>query len=109
MTLFRVWTPRAKTVDLLTGGRRSAMTAEHRGWFVLEMAGTPPETDYAFSLDGHEPLPDPRSRHQPRGVHAASRLLDHAAAPAIHSKVAVERKLRPCSHWRAIGPTYVDS
>ncbi len=35
-------------------------------------------TDYAFLLDDDEtPLPDPRSRWQPDGVHGASRALDH--------------------------------
>lgn len=35
-------------------------------------------TDYAFLLGEDEtPLPDPRSRWQPDGVHAASRALDH--------------------------------
>jgi maltooligosyltrehalose trehalohydrolase len=34
--------------------------------------------DYAFVLDGGQPLPDPRSASQPRGPHAASRVVDHA-------------------------------
>ncbi len=36
----------------------------------------PAGTDYRFSLEGGEPLPDPRSRWQPAGVHGASRVLD---------------------------------
>ncbi len=31
-----------------------------------------PNTDYGFSIDGDAPLPDPRSRFQPRGVHGPS-------------------------------------
>jgi maltooligosyltrehalose trehalohydrolase len=40
----------------------------------------PPGTDYAFLLDdGDEPLPDPRSRRQPEGVHGPSRVYDDTA------------------------------
>ncbi len=35
-------------------------------------------TDYEVSLDGGEPLPDPRSSSQPRGVVGPSRVVDHA-------------------------------
>lgn len=31
---------------------------------------------YAFSVDGGPPLPDPRSRSQPRGVHGPSQVVD---------------------------------
>ncbi len=33
-------------------------------------------TDYAFSVDGSDPLPDPRSAWQPDGVHGFSRVFD---------------------------------
>jgi maltooligosyltrehalose trehalohydrolase len=48
------------------------------GWWIHE---TPlePGTDYAFSLDGSKPLPDPRSPWQPSGVHGPSRAFDHSA------------------------------
>src|SRR5207253_1421947 len=36
-------------------------------------------TDYAFRLDGGEPLPDPRSPWQPSGVHGPSRVVDHGS------------------------------
>ena len=35
--------------------------------------------DYAFSLDGGAALPDPRSLHQPHGVHGPSRIVDHTS------------------------------
>jgi maltooligosyltrehalose trehalohydrolase len=59
----------------------------------------PPGTDYAFSLDGGPPLPDPRSRWQPHGVHGPSRTVDHAAfgwtdagwqAPALADSIIYE-------------------
>jgi maltooligosyltrehalose trehalohydrolase len=48
-----------------------------RGWWHAHVPSGAPGLDYAFSLDGGEPLPDPRSPWQPRGVHAPSRLVDH--------------------------------
>ena len=38
----------------------------------------PHGTDYAFSVDGGPPRPDPRSAWQPHGVHGASRVYDPA-------------------------------
>jgi len=46
-----------------------------RGWWLAQEEVSS-GTDYRFSLDGGDPLPDPRSPWQPRGVHAASRRLD---------------------------------
>jgi maltooligosyltrehalose trehalohydrolase len=47
------------------------------GWFS---AATPlgRGADYAFRLDGGDPLPDPRSAWQPHGPSAPSRTVDHA-------------------------------
>ncbi|MFD0804060.1 alpha-amylase family glycosyl hydrolase, partial [Streptomonospora algeriensis] len=50
------------------------------GWWHLRVPSARPGDDYAFVLDGSgEPLPDPRSLHQPRGVHGPSRVYDHSA------------------------------
>jgi len=38
-------------------------------------------TDYRFSLDGADPVPDPRSAWQPEGVHGVSRVFD----PHLHA------------------------
>ncbi len=48
------------------------------GWWSLDR-DLEPGTDYAFSLDGGEPLPDPRSPWQPRGIAGPSRTVDHGA------------------------------
>lgn len=53
------------------------MTREPGGWWAGP--AVVPGTDYAFSLDGGPPLPDPRSPWQPHGVHAASRAFDEGA------------------------------
>ncbi|HLH44981.1 MAG TPA: malto-oligosyltrehalose trehalohydrolase [Bryobacteraceae bacterium] len=78
---FRVWAPRAQTVDLHVGGQARAMTRDDGGWWSAEVAGAAHGADYAFALDGGGPLPDPRSPWQPFGVHGFSRLLDHSRFP----------------------------
>ena len=56
------------------------MTRDDRGWWHAEVPGTGDGTDYAFLLDDDEtPLPDPRSRWQPAGVHGPSRRYSHDA------------------------------
>ena len=77
--LFRVWAPDADRVDLVLpehGEPRSTDAARWRmpaptGWWELEVPDAGPGTDYAFRVDGSDPLPDPRSAWQPRGVHGA--------------------------------------
>lgn len=54
------------------------MADEGGGWWWAE-ADVGPQADYGFCLDSGDPLPDPRSRWQPEGVHGLSRLVDHAA------------------------------
>jgi maltooligosyltrehalose trehalohydrolase len=54
------------------------MRAAGRGWWELDAAAAA-GADYGFRLDGGDPLPDPRSRSQPNGVHGLSRLVDHSA------------------------------
>ena len=77
---FRVWAPTAAPVD--AGRRRPATTGAGR-WPAEPTAGGRPTvaeaghgTDYAFSVDGGDPLPDPRSAWQPHGVHGLSRVFD---------------------------------
>jgi maltooligosyltrehalose trehalohydrolase len=77
MTAFGVWAPNAKTVDVQVGGGLHPMTAGEHGWWFAEVAVAETHADYAFVLDGGEPLPDPRSPWQPRGIHGPSRLVDH--------------------------------
>ncbi|HEY8324886.1 MAG TPA: malto-oligosyltrehalose trehalohydrolase, partial [Ktedonobacterales bacterium] len=78
LTHFRVWAPQAKHVDLLLGGERLPMAPAEGGWWGAEAQASPGD-DYAFSVDGSEPLPDPRSPWQPEGPFGPSRLVDHTA------------------------------
>jgi maltooligosyltrehalose trehalohydrolase len=72
-----VWAPLANSVAVRTseGDRMLVKRGDHWVDDVDLAAGT----DYAVVLDGGDPLPDPRSLRQPRGVHEASRVFDTAA------------------------------
>jgi maltooligosyltrehalose trehalohydrolase len=77
---FAVWAPERERVRLVVGPTAHDMTRDERGWWHAEVPGTGPGTDYAFLLDDDDtPLPDPRSRWQPAGVHGPSRRYDHDA------------------------------
>jgi len=75
----RVWAPRARSVELVTAARRVPLRASVGGHHELVDAGVELGGDYWLSLDGGEPLPDPRSEHQPAGIEGPSRRVDHAA------------------------------
>ncbi len=74
---FRVWAPAARQVSVVIGTQAFPMFEAGGGWWFLESEQARHGTDYAFILDGSEPLPDPRSMWQPHGVHGFSRVLDH--------------------------------
>src|SRR5690242_9530650 len=75
---FRLWAPRASSVDLqLTDSNRElAMSRTDAGWFELATAAEA-GTQYQFRIEGSSTLvPDPASRFQRAGVHAASEVID---------------------------------
>jgi maltooligosyltrehalose trehalohydrolase len=59
-----------------SGVRHRMSQADRSGWWNVD-APVMYGDDYAFVLDNGMPLPDPRSRWQPSGVHSASRIYDH--------------------------------
>ena len=78
---FDVWAPNAEVVRLSVGDDVVEMAKDHDGWW--SPAGPVPsapgsgEVDYGYLVDdGDKPLPDPRSRRQPAGVHERSRTFD---------------------------------
>jgi maltooligosyltrehalose trehalohydrolase len=94
----QVWAPGATQVALVTGSRHLSMNKSERGWWQAT-ENLPVGTDYAFSLDGGPPRPDPRSQFQPQGIDGPSRLIDLAAfewtdqgwqAPPLPSAVIYE-------------------
>ena len=78
MTSFRVWAPLAADVQLLLDGSLVPMNSEQNGYWRGDCPDAAHGMDYAFVLDGGDPLPDPRSPWQPYGVHGRSRVLDHS-------------------------------
>ena len=82
---YAVWAPDAAQVTVVVGDgttpdrmRRRMTPGERPGWWVAPVE----EGDdgrYAFSVDGGDPRPDPRSLSQPDGVHAASAVLNLSA------------------------------
>jgi maltooligosyltrehalose trehalohydrolase len=80
MHVFEVWAPRASTMEVKVGNEKFALSKKDRGWWSAEVATAGPGSDYGFVIDGLEPaVPDPRTQWQPNGVHAESRVVDHAA------------------------------
>lgn len=75
---FRVWAPRAKSVEVSVDGRSWNMAAASGGWWSSLEISVDPQSEYGFCLDGGHPLPDPRSASQPQGVNGLSRLIDHS-------------------------------
>jgi maltooligosyltrehalose trehalohydrolase len=69
----RVWAPRARALDLVTGSDACAMQRDAHGYFEAEAPAA--GSDYFVRVDGRD-RPDPRSPWQPHGPHAASRWLD---------------------------------
>jgi maltooligosyltrehalose trehalohydrolase len=91
---FGLWAPEARGVDLLGRDPEAPVrlpmeraegfaTPGHprAGWWELEADAHPLDGRYAFSVDGGIPVPDPRSRRQPDGVHGFSALVDVSSFP----------------------------
>jgi maltooligosyltrehalose trehalohydrolase len=66
---------------MILEGRPYPMEGAGRGWWFLDSPQAGHGTDYAFVVDGSDPLPDPRSPWQPSGVHGFSRMLDQGLFP----------------------------
>ncbi|HZA32795.1 MAG TPA: malto-oligosyltrehalose trehalohydrolase [Propionibacteriaceae bacterium] len=88
---FAVWAPRPERVAMLVRpasepdqpGTVVAMQRDEEGWWrpaETLPAFTAGEVRYGYLLnDADTPLPDPRSRRQPDGVHALSQTFDPSA------------------------------
>lgn len=78
-----LWAPRAQKVTAVAGHHRLELIKDAEDWWrpaepvPADLSGA--DFDYGFLLDHDEiPLPDPRSRRQPYGVHGLSRTYDPA-------------------------------
>jgi maltooligosyltrehalose trehalohydrolase len=79
--IFSVWAPNAKSVDLVFGEQRFALESLADGYWQID-AAVDTRQGYRYSIDGAAPVPDPRSRWQPEGVHGASHVI---AAEALQA------------------------
>ncbi|TPW77562.1 malto-oligosyltrehalose trehalohydrolase [Schumannella soli] len=108
----RVWAPRADRVRLHLDGAVEPMrrldaaeaaalgirSGSAAGWWVWDGAGLPEGSRYGFLLDDDEtPLPDPRGRSLPDGVHALSEVV--AAHPTAF-ELAREHEHTPTGRHR---------
>lgn len=76
----KVWAPAARRVELVRGdGERVDLAPGPGGWWSDTGLRLAAGEEYAFALDGGPPLPDPRARAQPRGVHGPSAVVDLGA------------------------------
>ena len=71
-----VWAPFAKTVELVVTGMSIPLQKADDGWWRADADESLIATGYQYSLDGAPPVPDPRSRWQPEGVHGKSFFID---------------------------------
>jgi maltooligosyltrehalose trehalohydrolase len=84
-----VWAPLAKSVELVTPERRIALRAGPggaHGLWQVEADESLLAHGYRYSIDGGEPIPDPRSAWQPDGIHGASHLIDASQLTATASR-----------------------
>jgi maltooligosyltrehalose trehalohydrolase len=78
--VFRVWAPDVPSAEVEVAGQRYPMADDAEpGWWRASVPGTGADVDYAFRLDGGDPLPDPRSLRQPFGINGFSRTYDHSS------------------------------
>src|SRR5690349_9105720 len=80
VTTFELWAPKPTRVRIQTGETATAMTKDQDGWWRVDLPDVGPGADYAFLLDDDpQPIPDPRARWLPHGVHEPSRVYDGSA------------------------------
>ncbi len=86
-----VWAPAALSVELVTEAQRVALRrGEHGDWYA-DVDASLLERGYLYSIDGGKPIPDPRSRWQPDGVHGASHAVSPLRPPATRDTNEGER------------------
>ena len=79
MHVFEVWAPFAHSVNVRIGNSSYPLQSSQHGWWKAKVRDAQPGIDYSFTIDGGDPLPDPRSQYQPNGVTGPSRLIDHSS------------------------------
>jgi maltooligosyltrehalose trehalohydrolase len=75
---FELWAPSQRRVSVRVEGRLHPLDPLGEGWFAAEVPGAGDGTRYEVVLEDGRARPDPGSRRQPEGVHAASQVFDTA-------------------------------
>jgi maltooligosyltrehalose trehalohydrolase len=76
-TIFRVWAPKCRSVELVVDGRAPERLRDvGEGVREITMAELMPGARYQYRLEGERYRPDPVSRWQPQGVHGPSMVVD---------------------------------
>ncbi|HET7753999.1 MAG TPA: malto-oligosyltrehalose trehalohydrolase [Anaeromyxobacteraceae bacterium] len=88
---FSVWAPLHERLSVRLAHREVPMEVQEGGWFYAEVAGEGAGTRYGFVLPDGRALPDPASRRQPEGVHAASEVFDASRYRWIHPFDGIRR------------------
>ena len=98
--ILSVWAPAAKAVEAVIGDQRHTLQSLPEGRWQIELPEETLAGGYKYSIDGGDPLPDPRSAWQPHGVHGASYLLPTLRKPVPFKPtgIATGRHLR-VAHW----------
>jgi maltooligosyltrehalose trehalohydrolase len=94
--IFSVWAPNARSVDLVLREQRVALAPLADGYWQTEVTADTRQ-GYRYSIDGADPVPDPRSRWQPDGVHGASHVLEAEWLEPAASRVHMEFRAVPLS------------
>ena len=89
--ILSVWAPAAKSVDVVIGDERHALQALSEGRWQIDLPGDSLAGGYKYSIDGGNPVPDPRSAWQPHGVHGASYPQPVLRKPLHFKATALER------------------
>ncbi len=95
---FAVWAPAAGVVELVLADLTVPMTPGEDGWWRASRPAATGPLDYGFLVDGDGPFPDPRSRHQPAGVHGLSRTVAPRAGGSVVNDSAAGGD-RPAAAW----------
>ena len=81
MYQFGIWAPRVGKIAVKVNDLLLPMHGpDEEGWWRLPVEEAEPGTDYGFVIEDETAVyPDPRSLHQPHGVHGLSRVYDQSA------------------------------
>src|SRR5207237_6860689 len=89
-TSFRVWAPRARSMEVkIAGGPTARLTADGGGYHTATVEGVRPGARYVYRFPDGRERPDPASLLQPDGVHGPSEVVDLAAVAPRSGRAGV--------------------